>query len=117
MTAPVVTSDNGITATIRLFNNAYDEEVNGNQIIIFELFSGTAPVSIVAANLKLNTGTYSANFNVGDAAVNPNYTVKAYVVSRYGNDPANLGLNLATVKTPLELDLAILAATQNNYND
>lgn len=117
VTAPVVTSDNGITATIRLFNNAYDEEVNGNQIIIFELFSGTAPVSIVAANLKLNTGTYSANFNVGDAAVNPNYTVKAYVVSRYGNDPANLGLNLATVKTPLELDLAILAATQNNYND
>lgn len=117
VTAPVVTADNGITATIRLFNNAYDEEVNGNQNIIFELFDGAVPVSIVAANLKLNTGTYSANFNVANAAANPNYTVKAYVVSRYGTDPSNLGLNLATVKTPLELDLAILAANQNNNND
>ncbi|KAI7264220.1 hypothetical protein KC345_g8901 [Hortaea werneckii] len=117
MTAPVVTGDNGITASIRLLNNAYDDEVNGNQTIIFELFDGTSPVSIVAANLKVDTGTYSANFNVGDAAVNPNYTVKAYVVSRYGNDPVNLGLNLATVKTPPELDLAMLAANQNNYND
>lgn len=117
MTAPVVTADNGITATIRLFNNAYAEEVNGNQTILFELFDGNAPVSIVAANLKLSTGTYSANFNVSDVAVNPNYSVKAYVVSRYGNDPANLGLNLATVKTPLELDLAILAANENNNNN
>lgn len=117
MTAPVVTADHGITASLRLFNNAYDDEVNGNQTIVFELFDGTAPVSIVAANLKLDTGTYSANFNVSDAAVNPNYTVKAYVVSRYGNDPANLGLNLATVKTPLELDLAILAASQNKNNN
>ena len=117
MTAPAVTADNGITASIRLLNNAYGDEVNGNQTILFELFDGTAPVSIVAANLKVDTGTYSANFNVGDAAVNPNYTVKAYVVSRYGNDTANLGLNLATVKTPLELDLAILAANQNNYED
>ncbi|MFD1910376.1 hemoblobin-interacting domain-containing protein [Paenibacillus rhizoplanae] len=77
MTAPVVTADNGITATIRLFNNAYAEEVNGNQTILFELFDGNAPVSIVAANLKLSTGTYSANFNVSDVAVNPNYSVKS----------------------------------------
>ncbi|CAH1222751.1 hypothetical protein PAECIP111892_05196 [Paenibacillus auburnensis] len=118
MTAPAVTVDNGISASINLFNNAYRDYVMGNQTVIFELFDGSTPVSIVAANLKVNTGTYSASFNVSDADTNPNYTVKAYVVSKYSSDYTNLGLNLATVKTQLELDQAILnAETNKNNND
>lgn len=116
ITAPVVTAENGITAKINLFN-ATEQNNNhptGYQVVVFELFNGSTPVSIVAAHLKLNTGTYSANFNVTDGATNPNYTVKAYVVSKYNADPEDLGLNLATVKTQLELDQAIANSDDNN---
>ncbi|ASA24942.1 hemoblobin-interacting domain-containing protein [Paenibacillus donghaensis] len=117
ITAPVVTAENGITAKINLFNNVDTDNNNysiGNQVVLFELFDGSTPVSIVAANLKLNTGTYSANFNVMDGATNPNYTVRAYVVSKYSSDSTNLGLNLATVKTQLELDQANSSNDNNN---
>ncbi|WP_053371855.1 hemoblobin-interacting domain-containing protein [Paenibacillus sp. FJAT-27812] len=117
MTAPVVTTENGITAKINLLNHAYQDEFTGNQTVVFELFNGTTPVSIVAANLKLGTGTYSANFNVSDAATNPNYTVKAYVVSKYSSDPADVGLNLASVKTQSEFDLALMNMGNNNIED
>ncbi|MGO4376282.1 hypothetical protein AB4Z21_37140, partial [Paenibacillus sp. MCAF20] len=105
----------GITATLNLLSNAYNDDTIGNQTIIFELFDGQTPVSIVAADLKIGTGTYSANFNVSDAATNSDYTVKAYVVSHYNNDPAYVGLNLATVKTQSEFELALIQAAENNY--
>ncbi|MCL6602131.1 MAG: DUF1533 domain-containing protein [Paenibacillus sp.] len=117
ITAPVVSVDHGITAKINLFNNANDSNTIGNQTVIFELFNGTTPVSIVAANLKVNTGTYSANFNVSDAATNPNYTVKVFVVSKYSSDAMNLGLNLATVKTQLEIDQAMSNVGNENHNN
>ncbi len=116
MTAPVVTVENGITAKINLLNNAYNNSI-GNQTVIFELFNGSSPVSIVASNLKIGTGTYSANFNVADAGTNMNYTVKAFVVSQYSNSSTNIGLNLATVKTQLELDQAMLNGNNNNNNN
>jgi hypothetical protein len=117
MTAPAVTTENGITAKINLLNRAYQDEFTGNQSVVFELFNGTTPVSIVEANLKLGTGTYSANFNVSDAATNPNYTVKAYVVSKYSSDPADVGLNLASVKTQSEFELALMNLGNNNNNE
>ncbi|MNI72745.1 hypothetical protein D3C73_1287040 [compost metagenome] len=124
MTAPVVTAENGITAKINLFNNAIgfgnsraresdSDSSTGTQTVIFELFHGDIPVSIVAAALKVDTGTYSANFNVSDPA---GYTVKAFVVSKYSNNITSLGLNLATVKTQLELDQAMMNANNNNNN-
>ncbi|WP_141503512.1 hemoblobin-interacting domain-containing protein [Paenibacillus luteus] len=116
MTAPVVTTENGITAKINLLNNAYQNQYTGNQSVVFELFNGTTPVSIVAANLKLGTGVYSANFNVSDAATNPNYTVKAYVVSKYGADLADIGLNFASIKTQTEFDIALNEKNNNELD-
>ncbi|MGO4545130.1 hypothetical protein AB4Z29_10050 [Paenibacillus sp. 2TAB23] len=132
MTAPVVTPVNGITAKINVLarddanqsnhSNPFSRDSNnntnqrGNQTVVFQLFDGTTPVSIVAADLKVGTGTYSANFNVSDAATNANYTVKAYIVSKYSNDPADVGLNLATVKTQSEFDQALLLSENNNNN-
>ncbi|WP_138753950.1 hemoblobin-interacting domain-containing protein [Paenibacillus sinopodophylli] len=133
MTAPAVTPVNGITAKINVLarnnNNqsgndyllARDSNSNtnqsGNQSVVFQLFNGTTPVSIVAADLKVGTGTYSANFNVSDAATNPNYTVKAYIVSKYSDDPTDVGLNLASVKTQSEFDQALLLSENNNNNN
>ncbi|TXK80373.1 hemoblobin-interacting domain-containing protein [Paenibacillus sp. N3.4] len=117
MTAPVVTAENGITARINLFNHAKANGNNngsiGTQAVVFELFNGSTPVSIVSSNLKVDTGTYSANFNVSDAA---GYTVKAFVVSKYSADSTNIGLNLATVMTQLELDQAMMNADYNNVD-
>lgn len=118
MTAPVVTVENGITARVNLFNNADDYgDSAGTQTIIFELMNGTTPVSIIASNLRLQTGTYTANFNVIDAATDPNYTVKAFVVSKYNTDLTSIGLNLATVKTQSELDQLIIIGNNNNNDE
>ncbi|SDO16679.1 Protein of unknown function [Paenibacillus sp. yr247] len=110
MTAPVVTADNGITAKANILNNV---GTNGTQSVVFELMNGTTPVSIVASNLQVNTGTYTANFNVTDAATNPNYTVRVFVVNKFNNDPTNVGLNLATEVTQTEYDQKLF----NNNND
>lgn len=125
VTAPTVTAENGITASINLFNNVaedyyyYNDYLNattGTQTVIFQLMNGSTPVSIVASKLRVSTGTYTANFNVIDADTNPNYTVRAFVVSKYNNDPASVGLNLATVKTQWELDQLIMLGNNNNNN-
>lgn len=112
MTAPAVTADNGITAKVNILNYV---GTNGTQSVVFELMNGTTPVSIVASNLQVNTGAYTANFNVTDAATNPNYTVRAFVVNKFNNDPTNVGLNLATEVTQTEYDLKLL--NNNNNND
>ncbi len=119
MTAPVMTEENGITASINLFNRAdYDYySPKGTQTVIFQLMNGSTPVSIVASSLRVDTGTYTANFNVKDATTNPDYTVRAFVVSKYNNDPASVGFNLATVKTQSELDQLIMLGNDRNNND
>ncbi|WP_419875842.1 hemoblobin-interacting domain-containing protein [Candidatus Pristimantibacillus sp. PTI5] len=115
MTAPAVTKVNGITAKINVLARGYQNDTTGNQSVVFELFNGNTPVSIVAADLQVGTGVYSANFNVSDAAANPNYTVKAYIVSHFSDDPADVGVNLATVKTQSEFDQALINENHNNY--
>ncbi|WP_282938973.1 hemoblobin-interacting domain-containing protein [Paenibacillus sp. RC67] len=102
MTAPSVTTDNGITATVNILNH-YNND-SGTQAVVFELMNGATPVSIVASNLNIRNGAYSANFNVADAATNPNYTVKVFVVNHFNNDSSNIGINLASIKTQDELD-------------
>jgi hypothetical protein len=100
MTAPVLTRQSGITASVNVKKMYHYSTAS---TIIFQLLNGTTPVSIIALDSNLADGTYTANFNVTDAT-NPNYTVKAFIVSKYSNDPTNVGLNLATVITQNELD-------------
>jgi hypothetical protein len=121
MTAPALTRTGGITASVNVMgmydpynegNGPNYEGTNHNATIIFQLLNGTIPVSIVALDSYLADGTYTANFNVTDAT-NPNYTVKAFIVSKYSNDPTNVGLNLATVITQNELDQ--VSNNRNNF--
>ncbi len=112
MTAPKVTKTSGITATIDVLNlDTYFvmmSQMYGyptpKQSVVFELMNGTTPVSIVAGTFSVQTGTYSANFQVADAAANPNYRVKAFVVSEWNADAASVGVNLATEVTQQEFD-------------
>jgi hypothetical protein len=134
VTAPNVTLDNGITASINLFKNfaatndddyeydffmSRDSESNdtaGTQVVLFQLMNGTTPVSIVASQLKVDTGTYTANFNVIDADT-ANYTVKAFIVSSYDNSTGSVGVNLASVKTQREIDILIMNNDDNYYGE
>ncbi len=112
MTAPAVTKTNGVTAKVFIYNQAQSEEA-GTQSVVFELFDGTTPVSIVSTELMVGTGTYTAKFNVSDAASKA-YTVKAFIVSSFDSDTMDLGLSLGTVKTQAEIDEAML---RYEYND
>lgn len=103
MTAPKITKTSGITATIDVLNT--DTYVSTpKQSVVFELMNGTTPVSIVAGTFNVQTGTYSASFQVSDAATNPNYQVKAFIVSEWNADAASVGVNLATEVTQQEFD-------------
>ncbi|GGD97110.1 hemoblobin-interacting domain-containing protein [Paenibacillus nasutitermitis] len=111
MTAPAVTNENGITAKINVLNmdiSAYIDpaglRITPTQSVVFQLMDGDTPVSIVSAKLKMNTGTYSANFNVKETAGKA-YTVRAFIVSKYDADTTNIGMNMAKQVTQLELDL------------
>ncbi|CAI6086568.1 hemoblobin-interacting domain-containing protein [Cohnella sp. JJ-181] len=133
MTAPTVTKSSGITASVFIYNRAFVTNFNNNpfamvsesssssagtQSVVFELFDGDTPVSIVAAELAVGTGTYTAKFSVSDAAsVSRNYTVKAFIVSSFDAETHNVGLNLGTVKTQSEIDEALMLSQNNNKND
>lgn len=123
ITEPVIDRESGITASINLYNNMAEDfysysdylaATSGTQTVIFQLMNGDTPVSIIAADFRLNTGTYTGNFNVADADTNANYSVRAFVVSKYNNDPASVGLNLATVKSKDEIDLLIMRRDLEN---
>ncbi|ULO06501.1 hypothetical protein H1230_26385 [Paenibacillus sp. 19GGS1-52] len=108
MTPVVMDTASGITAKVKILQN----ESQGHLNVIFQLMNGATPVSIVAAESdNFYAGTFTANFNVADALTNPNYTVRAFVVSEYSNNPLSVGLNLASQITEAEYDLL-----QNNHN-
>lgn len=93
---------NGITAKVRIMDN----QSNGHLHVIFQLMNGQLPVSIVAAESDyFQSGTFTANFNVADATTNPNYKVRAFVVSEYSNSPLSVGVNLARSITDTEYDV------------
>ncbi len=114
MTAPVKTVQGGILAKVNILRNEdIDTDYGSSQTVIFELMNGSTPVSIVASELDVYTGSYSAQFNVIDAATNPNYTVRAFVVSHFTNDYNNVGLNLTTEVTQSEFDLMLNEQSDN----
>lgn len=93
---------NGITAKVRIMDN----QSKGHLHVIFQLMNGQLPVSIVAAESDyFQSGTFTANFNVADAITNPNYKVRAFVVSEYSNSPLSVGVNLARSITDAEYDV------------
>jgi hypothetical protein len=115
MSTPVITIENGITATMDLLSMLSDYN-NGTQVVVFELMNGNTPVSIVTSTLKVGTGKYSANFNVKDAATNPDYRVKAFILDKYSTDLTSVGTNFGTVLPKLEFDFLKMLYENENEN-
>ncbi|CAH1227376.1 hypothetical protein PAECIP111891_06133 [Paenibacillus allorhizoplanae] len=91
----------GITAKVKIAEN----EDGGHLHVIFQLMNDQTPVSIVAAESDyFRSGTFTANFNVADAATNAKYKVRAFVVSEYSNSPLSVGVNLAKQISDAEFD-------------
>ncbi|QJD84586.1 hemoblobin-interacting domain-containing protein [Cohnella herbarum] len=115
MTAPVISKQSGIVAKVNLLrDNDIDVDNGSTQTVVFELFNGTTPVSIVASELDVYTGTYTAQFNVIDAATNDKYSVKAFVLNKFSNDYTNVGLKMTTEVTQTEYDLMLNEQIHNN---
>jgi hypothetical protein len=115
-TAPVISTQGGILATVNILrnNNIYINSSYGStQTVVFELFNGDTPVSIIASESNVYTGNYSAQFNVPDAVTNHNYSVRAFVVNKFTNDYTNVGVNLTTEVTQDEFDLKLNDYYQN----
>jgi len=98
----MIDSTNGITASVEA--GPYNSN-GGPATVIFQLMDGKTPVSIAAMHTdRLNGyGTFKAHFNVADAATNPDYTVRAFVVDQYSNSPSTMGYNLATQLSNAEI--------------
>lgn len=97
----------GIEATVKVASH----QSNGPLSVVFQLMNGQAAGSIVVGKYEFlgdeygDKGTFKANFNVSDFATNPNYTVRAFIVSEYSNSLLSVGANLATQITEAEFDL------------
>lgn len=118
MTAPVISTQGGILAKVNLLRNEdiyIDSDYGSTQTVVFELMDGNIPVSIVASELDVYTGTYSAQFNVIDAATNDKYSVKAFVVNHFSNDFNNVGLKMTTLVTQTEYDLMLNNQGNGDY--
>ncbi|WP_232188315.1 hemoblobin-interacting domain-containing protein [Cohnella silvisoli] len=91
---------NGITAKVSIG----DPNGSDGATVLFQLKKDGAPVSIVAMSASyLDRGIYTANFNVSDPAY-AGYSVQAFVVSEYSNDPANVGISLSTEMSQADFD-------------
>jgi len=126
MTAPVWTTQNGLTAKIDVVNmynyyyyyfDDYLKAAVGNQTIVFRLMDGNTAISVVTADFRVATGTYTVNFNVPDAATNPKYKVDAFIVTDFHEDGSSVGTNLATVVTPKELETIRMEMELNRFED
>ncbi|OAS16684.1 hemoblobin-interacting domain-containing protein [Paenibacillus oryzisoli] len=97
-----INTTSGITAKVKIAEN----QDGGHLHVIFQLMNDQTPVSIVAAESDyFRAGTFTANFNVADAATNAKYMVRAFIVSEYSNSPLSVGANLATQISDAEYDL------------
>ncbi|CAM3901182.1 hypothetical protein COLU111180_13370 [Cohnella lubricantis] len=104
---PVKTdSANGITASVKVA--PYASYLGSQATVIFQLMDGEKPVSIAAIHTDVldDIGTFTAHFNAADATdtTNHDYTVRAYVVDQYTNDPSSVGYDLATRFTEAEME-------------
>ena len=94
------TTNGGLTATAQLVVNIDTEEefesygYENQGSIVFQLMNGDEPIDTVSftTNDIGELGTYHAQFNLA----NPDYTVKAFLITGDNADDSNLGYNLAT---------------------
>ena len=88
----------GITATFKSLRNYHNESYSEQATAIFQLMNGVVPVSTVSFTIgELDSyQSYLAQFSLGDATINSNYTVRSFLITGDNADNNLLGHNLST---------------------
>ncbi|MGG4147593.1 hypothetical protein ABEW34_31245 [Paenibacillus algorifonticola] len=107
MSEPLIDKTNGgLSASVRMARNIHNESYSGMATVIFQLMNGNVPVDMVSFTIgALNEyQTSRAHFNLADATTNPNYSVRAFLITGDNSEPNNIGYNLATQVNDAEFD-------------
>ncbi|WP_253735894.1 bifunctional 2',3'-cyclic-nucleotide 2'-phosphodiesterase/3'-nucleotidase [Paenibacillus sp. FJAT-26967] len=114
---PVMDTASGVRASVRVSPSG--ESHNGEEVVVFELFNGSAPVGIAAVQKDITAPEkITAHFN----SVGPNLSVRVFVVDSYSGNLSNVGNNLAepvTIKPSSyssSLNLRIMETTDVHTN-
>ncbi|WP_082129670.1 PhoX family protein [Aneurinibacillus tyrosinisolvens] len=84
-------TQSGIKATVTVTPSATKPHA-GTEAVVFQLMKGTTPVSIVATESDIDKAqNVTAHFNVPGQG----YSVRTYVVDKYGSDISDIGTSLA----------------------
>ncbi|MGG4146077.1 hypothetical protein ABEW34_23530 [Paenibacillus algorifonticola] len=99
MSEPLIDrASGGLTASVKFVRNINNNSYNGTATAIFQLMNGDVPVDTVSVttNRLDSYQTNRAHFNIADAATNPNYSVRVFLITGDNADPNNLGYTLVT---------------------
>ncbi|WP_341280167.1 hypothetical protein [Paenibacillus sp. FSL H8-0537] len=99
MSEPLIDrASGGLTASVKFVRYITNNSYNDQATVIFQLMNGDVPVDTVSVTTdRLNSyQTNRAHFNLADAATNPNYAVRVFLITGDNADPSNLGYNLVT---------------------
>ncbi|WP_052947325.1 phosphodiester glycosidase family protein [Aneurinibacillus tyrosinisolvens] len=90
ITNGLLNTERDMKATVTITPSAARHE--GTEVVVFQLMKGTVPAGLIAHEMDIQQAKQvSALFNVKGEG----YTVRVYVVDKYGNDLDNIGISLA----------------------
>ncbi|WP_438315170.1 hemoblobin-interacting domain-containing protein [Sporosarcina sp. FA9] len=99
-------TNGGITATFKSLYNFDNDSYWEQATAIFQLMNGNVPISTVSFTIdELDSyQSFKAQFSLFDATTNPNYSVRAFLITGDNADNSFLGHNLSTEVTQEEFD-------------
>ncbi|ANY66668.1 hypothetical protein BBD42_09495 [Paenibacillus sp. BIHB 4019] len=107
MSEPLIDrASGGLNATVKFVRNIENNSYRDKSTVIFQLMNGDVPVDTVSVTTDRLNGyqTNRVHFNLADAATNPNYSVRAFLITGDNADPGNLGYNLVTEVNATEFE-------------
>lgn len=96
---PLIDKKNGgLSASVQILRNNENNSYSSVATAVFQLMNGNIPVETVSftTNELSYYHSFRAHFNLADATTNPNYSVKAFIITGDNLDDNNLGFNLVT---------------------
>lgn len=95
-----------LSATFIALENYYNESYDEEATVIFQLMNDNTPVSTISYTMdEINYyQSFRAEFNLADAATNPAYTIRAFLITGDNANGEQLGYNLGTTLTQEQFD-------------
>jgi hypothetical protein len=99
MSEPAIDKTNGgLGASVNVVRSVDNDAYWSQSSVVFQLMKGNVPVSTVSFTIEEldDYQSFQAHFNLQDAVSNPNYSVRAFIVTGNNADLNNLGYSVAS---------------------